>query len=136
MSNPKFTPGPWRIVQREEQDFVSKPKNVRVGPAICGVEKSTTTISIHANPDAGPCPDVEKLDAIGHANADLIAAAPDLYEALFALKQQVVELLIPALNTLPPGTGLDLPTILGWEKTVELVDNALAKARGENQPTP
>ena len=81
MSNPKFTPGPWRIVQREEQDFVSKPKNVRVGPAICGVEKSTTTISIHANPDAGPCPDVEKLDAIGHANADLIAAAPDLYEA-------------------------------------------------------
>ena len=119
MSNPKFTPGPWRIVQREEQNFVSKPKNVRVGPAICGVEKSTTTISIYANPGAWqPCPDVKELDAIGHANADLIAAAPDLYEAAEMCSRLIEE---------PEITLIDI---------IKKCKAALAKARGENLPTP
>ena len=118
MSNAKFTPGPWRIVQREEQDFVSKPKNVRVGPAICGVEKSTTTISIHANPDAGPCPDVEKLDAIGHANADLIAAAPEIYEAL----ESILEI------------GKRDMSNPKYDAYFQSAHAALAKARGESIP--
>ena len=62
--------------------------------------------------------------------AKLFAAAPDLYEALEALKKQVVDLLIPAVQKLPPGIGVDFPTLIEWEKTVEKVDNAIAKARG------
>jgi len=110
------------------------------GPAICGVEKAFTTISIHAQPTGKPCPTVEILDETGEANARLIVAAPALLEALKRLKRQVTELLIPALNLIPAGkgSGVDFPTMLEWEKTVEMVDAAIASAEGnqpEQQPT-
>lgn len=79
----QHTPGPWRIVPPMKQPF-AKPVGTRVGPAICGVEKAFTTISIHAEPDDKPCPDVAVLDAIGEANARLICAAPDLLACMVA----------------------------------------------------
>lgn len=79
----QHTPGPWRIVPPMEQPF-AKPVGTRVGPAICGVEKAFTTISVHAEPDGKPCPDIETLDALGEANARLICAAPDLLACMVA----------------------------------------------------
>lgn len=70
----KHTPGPWKIIDDSEM------KNR--GPAICGVEKAFTTISIHAQTTGKPCPTVEILDETGEANARLIVAAPELLEAL------------------------------------------------------
>ena len=78
-----YVPSGWRIVRPDE--YNPRPKNVRVGPAICSVEKAFTTINIHAEPTDEPCPDVETLDAIGEFNARLIVEAPALLNALEAL---------------------------------------------------
>lgn len=78
-----YAPKGWRIVRADE--YNPRPKNVRIGPAICSVEKAFTTINIHAEPTDEPCPDVETLDAIGEFNARLIVEAPNLYIALKGL---------------------------------------------------
>lgn len=84
MKNKTYRPGRWRIV-KPENGYNPRPPNVRIGPAVCSVEKAFTAISIHAEPTDEPCPDVETLDAIGEANALLIVAAPDLRDALEGL---------------------------------------------------
>lgn len=76
MKKATHTPGPWRILPDEPSG-----KGERRGPSICGVTTAFSQICIHAEPDGKPCPDVATLDAIGEANARLIAAAPDLLEA-------------------------------------------------------
>lgn len=89
MTEAKFTPGPWRY----EQDFLS----CRVAaPKFGGVAKV-----FGSNPTCV-------------ANAHLIAAAPELYEAL-----EAVEL---ARNSDEPHD---------WQRATNLSAAALAKARGE-----
>ena len=123
-SKPRFTPGPWKI----------DPLGARVHPGygddsfglmIYGDEKrfdatgdnawGTAWIFSHS-PDGGidsPLDDTDRLAMqIGLANAHLIAAAPELYEALEGM----------------------LATWCGPKKSV-IVDEAraaLAKARGES----
>lgn len=92
------------------------------GPAICAVEKAFTTISIHAQPTGKPCPTVEILDETGEANARLIAAAPELLEAL----KQIVEICNNTVFVVLP------------ERILAVANPAIASAEGnepEQQPT-
>lgn len=86
MSAPQFTPGPWRV------DLV-KPHQVCLN-----AEKTRFIRVASANPQWSNCA----------ANANLIAAAPELYEALLEVQQY------------------PLP-----ERTERNIAAALAKARGE-----
>ncbi len=72
MSETKCTPGPWHI------DCPNDSLNV---------------VGVHVSEDwiiADMCGDVDDLTIDQHANASLIAAAPDLYEALDELKRIVL----------------------------------------------
>jgi hypothetical protein len=60
-------------------------------------------------------------------------AAPEMLAALEGMKAQLVEFIIPHLNTLKG--GVDLPTLLAWENMCGTVDTAIAKAKG-HQPQP
>ncbi len=115
----KHTPGPWRIVDDSEM------KNR--GPAICGVEKAFTTISIHAHPTGKPCPTVEILDETGEANARLIAAAPELLEAL----NEIAELETKTRICFDPDDAESLWDLL--QQALQTARAAIAKAEG-NEP--
>lgn len=65
MSQPKFTPGPWRVIGNELRH--------EKGDAYAVIQTSSLAIDIIA-PSA--------MDAEHMSNARLIAAAPALYEAL------------------------------------------------------
>jgi hypothetical protein len=80
-----FTPGPWRLV--EDLDQIGKASHrvysvhadvpTRAGSyAFCGLARITA----------------DRGDAILEANARLIAAAPDLYEALTLACEQIADL--------------------------------------------
>lgn len=106
MSKTKFTPGPWNVDPQYIHD-------IQAG----GVEVSRCTSYSNAGREAiypynAPC------DEQADANAHLIAAAPDLYEAL----QELVDSIEP----------------IAYPYHVSGLDNAkrvLARARGE-QPQP
>ena len=57
------------------------------------------------------------------------AEISELVDALRALKSCVVEMMIPALNLIPAGSGsgFDFPSQLIWAETVGKVDTALTK---------
>lgn len=71
----KHTPGPWRVDPR------SYAEGAR-GHVVCNVELAFTTLAVRGEPDHLACPSKVALDEIGHANARLVAAAPELLEAL------------------------------------------------------
>ena len=103
MNNTKFTPGPWRIDRETRHD--------------CGYSRSSRGI---VDPDGKPVllfdpSDGEYNPAIDEDSADvhLIAAAPELYQALVLAKDMMV------------ANDCSLP------KTFEVIDAALSKARGE-----
>jgi hypothetical protein len=102
MSEPKFTKGPWRLDNDGD---------------VC--EASGITIAFPQKPD--PDPELDLLPIVEmDANAHLIAAAPDLYEALDTLTC-VVGL-----------TAIKYPGQLAvLQEAVDGARVALAKARGE-----
>lgn len=75
---PKFTPGPWKIrngFDGESYEVYPAKVNGESKPNI-GVWAELATVNKHPQPGS-----------TGKANARLIAAAPDMYEALEALQK-------------------------------------------------
>ena len=69
MSEPKFTKGPWRAIEINwERSLV--------------VDKDAARIVLVYTRDEDDEETQDKFEAIKNANANLIAAAPDMYEAL------------------------------------------------------
>lgn len=83
MSEPKWTPGPWRI---------NKYRSIGAGETGC------QPIVAHIEPFYGE----DRQFGDDGANAHLIAAAPDLYAALAEAEQQIEYL---HANFSPTGTG-------------------------------
>lgn len=101
---PKWTPGPWAV---REDAFGVQVYPTRDGPPDFGEWASLATIE--------DCYDEEEQETA--ANAHLIAAAPDMYEALYRL---VTDCKI---------AGLEAQA--GFDCWISMADEALAKARGE-----
>jgi hypothetical protein len=99
-----WTPGPWRIEAPHgyAHDVVSADNNY----IICGF---------------GPA---EYSDSTNDANARLIAAAPELYEALEFVFEHIADK-ERGPRDLYPAFGLDA------RRAIEMTRAALAKARGE-----
>lgn len=93
MSNTKFTPGPWDV-------YVGDDESIR----IVTDERRICDVTIY-------------LDEVDGANAHLIAAAPDMYEAL------------KALRALVGTTEADWQSLYEYSK--KLADAAIAKAEGK-----
>ena len=118
MSETKFTPGPWEKVYR--LNSIGEPlKNGRYVIRQMGDSKREDFYIAESPYAAHRGGDV----AVHEANAHLIAAAPDLYEALYDLQRQALQ---STLN--------DPANEWGWE-ALQKTRAALAKARGEPRPT-
>lgn len=103
MSETKFTPGPWEAVSFNGNSLVVTELIVNEKEAIALL---------------GTCGEKEQ------ANAHLIAAAPDMYEALEAAVSEYGK----------PGGPWNVPSEPGtW---IDKARAALAKARGEKIPQP
>jgi hypothetical protein len=106
MSEPKWTPGPWEVVEPTAIDYRA--------PLVYGADRQSLVAGAESG---GPIRAVSASEA--RANARLIAAAPELYQALSALLRHFER------------------KFVGWPATVGEVDArnrtiaALAKARGE-----
>lgn len=103
MSKPAFTPGPWSWMRGLEP--YSDQHTLSPGVLIANGTDGT--------PDG---------DAIDQANAHLIAAAPDMYEALLAAKV-VIEMM-----ERPEGMGGRVNAAL--DKRMAQIDAAITKAEG------
>lgn len=111
MSETKFTPGPWHVQKGFNTIFTTSDPAKQTG----------ITIAI-----AKVLDDQVGSQSECNANASLIAAAPDLYEALKEV------LLAERLGTRPPETAMQAEEKLDRIKyAVNKAEAALAKARGE-----
>lgn len=121
MSNAKFTPGPWAIMEYKVPRSLPKPDGTRYA--------IHSTVRV----DYVPMPVVVELEGTRmQANAHLIAAAPDLYAALeraeTLLDQLCTVAMTPAVaDHLPAGTK-DLA--VAWLRE-QAGFHAMRKARGE-----
>jgi hypothetical protein len=110
--NSQHTPGPWSLDHGSAFDTDNQPLP---GFAVGSAELGFTTVTIRAvGQTLTPCPSVDKLREIGLANARLIAAAPELLEALQgalaiictpstnAERAEVINLAIAAINKAQP----------------------------------
>lgn len=82
-----YTPGPWVVDDRPTYaaDAGMNAQPIRKGACIADVSTGFSTHSIHAPATIGrQCPSVAEMNAQGLANAQLIAAAPELLAALHA----------------------------------------------------
>jgi len=109
MSDTKFTKGPWEIKPEELERNYIRIRGLNLG----GKYKIANVL--------GTCMDGKTYDSIEEvrANAHLIAAAPDMYEALI--------ITIGALKEVCDVRGAPLPN-----STILRAEAALAKARGES----
>lgn len=108
MAETKWTPGPWAVRVAGHRINVGQDRNGRYYNRVA--EMATTATS--------------NVAAEGLANAALIAAAPDLYEALQAMVTMQEQ-----MARRPSGGGGVLPADYGIVRGKAHV--ALAKARGE-----
>lgn len=109
MSEPKFTPGPWRVCRSNEDfdgPFYTLDDNDYERPINAIRSKSETVACAH---------DLFEFD---EANANLIAAAPELY--------RVLEKLLRTLDW-----DREVKEKNWWFEVRAEARNALAKARGE-----
>lgn len=104
----KHTPGPWHVEPEEASEHR--------GLAICAEDAVVATITPDEN---GPFP----LDDTDRANAQLIAAAPDLLAALKAAR-----LMLYAWKGSRPAEHGPHPEL---DAEIDRAEKVLAKARGE-----
>ena len=116
MNKGKWTRSPWYVHEREIENpnFDYFPNGVDGFIVSTGCEMDWCIAAVIGN---APTPNED--DDAGKANAHLIAASPDLYEALHNAR-----VLLKAL------TGPDDEIA---QATIRSADAALAKARGEQQ---
>ena len=108
----KHTPGPWRLNKRDEMDVAVWGSD---GFTICGDIYIIADVSFP-----------EKYDAYGHeeANARLIAAAPDLLDAL----EEAIECgLVPKSSVLEGGAVRHSSQV----RCADKIRAAIAKAKGD-----
>lgn len=104
-----YTPGPWKVVEGN-----------------CG-----ELLGLVGN--SGAVAMLGKKSAINSHDAALIAAAPELFEALSALlSNKHINLgdLVYAIRE-REGEGWDGPSVTAWSNAVDAARKAIAKARGE-----
>ena len=112
MSEAKFTPGPWKATYDSQLQ------------AAIEIYNTEDRIMVAVLPDRGT---VEAMSEI-EANANLIAAAPDMYEAL--------EQMEPLINNSTGIVGYYMNgNIAKWNDfdVTRIIGNALRKARGEKE---
>jgi hypothetical protein len=109
MGAPQFTPGPWRVEDRLDRPVSGGGGALQVQAAHRGEGSSYCVASVN-------------LWESPEANARLIAAVPELYEAL----SEVVTLL-EGWHRLNFADEIQ-------QQSVRLAKRALAKARGEQEP--
>ena len=110
MTQGKHTPGPWRV---------GKP-----GPNLCptvGAEKGLMVAMVSYG-DKHPT----------EANAHLIAAAPDMLEALRIAREAIVSLEWVHFNEIA-GPGDTFDAWLSDNEALPVIDAAIAKATGESK---
>jgi hypothetical protein len=106
-----FTPGPWHYRPNEWDDWgVVKADRFTICQARAWNAIDEETLAQHRKAGTDPC----------EANARLIAAAPDLYEALEMVRDADEDCHKDGLPTIPPAAR-------------QKIDAALAKARGETK---
>ena len=117
MSKPKWTPGPWRA-SVEEPPF-------RIGDCLQGQQIwGRCRIAFTERQNVGAAQEA--------ANAHLIAAAPDLYEALLVAETFVAAELETRESSLLPDPGPEeAEYITDARMTLNAIRAALTKARGE-----
>lgn len=118
MSAPSFTPGPWKPC-RAHEDFEGPLFDIDEDDADMYAARPFVRIEAETC-DVAAAHDLFEFDA---ANAYLIAAAPDLYEALEKAHEALMASWDPLWN-LPGSKMEDDPAIIRARA-------ALAKARGE-----
>ena len=112
MSEAKFTPGPWKATYDSQLQ------------AAIEIYNTEDRIMVAVLPDRGT---VEAMSEI-EANANLIAAAPDMYEAL--------EQMEPLINNSTGIVGYYMNgNVAKWNDfdVTRIIGNALRKARGEKE---
>jgi len=124
MADVRFTPGPWEYVPGTEHHgpYVSGPW----GGDVCDCYTiSQPTLLSTAN--GGPSKPVLFQAECAEANAALIAAAPDLYEALERARDQFKFYAISHMAKDPP----DVEKAKTNRDMFEMCEAALSKARAE-----
>jgi len=105
MSETKFTPGPWYLCERGDYDDFGGNSRVILSEPPNG-DNPYRLAAVHTG---------SLYDEPGDANALLMAAAPDLYEALAAIVDHET----------------NKRDFFTWGKKVDAATAALKKARGE-----
>lgn len=108
MTDTKFTPGPWGIEETRD--------HLWIGVILSNGKPDPIVTYVDHGPDF-----TTEADATGKANAHLIAAAPELYEAL----DELFDLLTSGHSSWDDAYD-NLP-----DKQFKKIRAALAKARGE-----
>lgn len=89
MTDHKHTPGPWRVMPSEREDWDGWFSVI--DPALASPDLAVCTCSYSGGDDPAGTAKAWSYEALGrsravaNANAHLIAAAPDMYEALRAV---------------------------------------------------
>lgn len=112
MSETKHTPGPWQVLIRWARTGFPLVVKDEAGADICTVAMTG--------------------DKSDQANAYLIAAAPDLLEALVALTSNPHLDLGDRVYDVREreGLGWDGPSVKAWSEAVQKATAAIAKAKG------
>lgn len=120
-----FTPGPWRVIDREVmEDGSVYPCHILGGTAdyqVCTLESPEIAKRGHAQPDLFP-----GLNGVLGPNARLIAAAPELLDLLSALECDI-NTLVYCYERKPDNFGRAVAVA---KADAERARAAIAKARG------
>ena len=110
----KFTPGPWRLKTDGNMGNTIEAQTNRRSHEFDKGWRSVATFQSACESDF-----YADQEENGRANGELIAAAPELYEALDKLLHEILE------------AGFASASDYGWPKVIPAARAALAKARGE-----
>lgn len=107
MAEPRFTPGPWFIGPDYVDDEGHREIAIQAANGLGGVCTPASVVL-----------QFPKQEGMQEANAHLIAAAPELYSALAALRHECIE------------AGFVTATDYGWPAAMKGALDALTKAEG------